>query len=317
MNTFFLLAAGLTSLWGQDSEQGPVKIKSVNPSREQARIQRMAQAAKSREKALAKSGAPEVREAILTAAIPMITVTPCRLFDSRNPVGTFGGPVLAGGSTRVIPIPQSGCSIPSTAQAYSLNITVVPRNTLGYLSVWPAGSSQPLVSTLNSFDGQVVSNAAVVPSGTNGAINVFVTDTTDVIVDINAYFASGSGASFFSLTPCRVADTRLGSGKTGAFGAPSPIGGTVRSMPIPQSGCQVPSDAVAYSLNVTVVPLRPLSYLTVFPTGGLQPLVSTLNSFSGAVVANAAIVPAGQEGAVSFFVTDTTDLVVDINGYFR
>jgi hypothetical protein len=35
----------------------------------------------------------------------------------------------------------------------------------------------------------VVANAAIVPAGTNGAVNVFVSDLTDVIIDINGYFA--------------------------------------------------------------------------------------------------------------------------------
>jgi hypothetical protein len=55
--------------------------------------------------------------------------------------------------------------------------------------VWPDGVSKPVVSTLNSFDGSVVANAAVVPAGTNGAIDVFVTNQTHVILDINGYFA--------------------------------------------------------------------------------------------------------------------------------
>jgi hypothetical protein len=66
---------------------------------------------------------------------------------------------------------------------------VAPDGLLEYLSVWPAGSPQPFVSTLNSWDGSVVANAAIVPAGTNGAISVFVTDSSHVIVDINGYFA--------------------------------------------------------------------------------------------------------------------------------
>jgi hypothetical protein len=34
---------------------------------------------------------------------------------------------MTGGQTRSFAIPQSGCGIPATAQAYSLNVTVVPR----------------------------------------------------------------------------------------------------------------------------------------------------------------------------------------------
>jgi len=66
---------------------------------------------------------------------------------------------------------------------------VVPDGPLSYLSAWPAGSSQPLVSTLNSFDGSVVANAAIVPAGGSGAIGIFVTSPTHVILDINGYFA--------------------------------------------------------------------------------------------------------------------------------
>jgi hypothetical protein len=68
-------------------------------------------------------------------------------------------------------------------------VTVVPDGVLYYVTAWPAGSSQPLVSTLNSFDGSVVANAAIVPAGTNGAISIYVTNPTQVILDINGYFA--------------------------------------------------------------------------------------------------------------------------------
>ncbi len=57
------------------------------------------------------------------------------------------------------------------------------------LCTWAAGQTQPLVSTLNAYKGQVAANAAIVPAGAGGAISVFVTDTTQVIVDTNGYFA--------------------------------------------------------------------------------------------------------------------------------
>jgi hypothetical protein len=44
--------------------------------------------------------------------------------------------------------------------------------------------------------------------------------------------------------------------------------------------------------------------------------VSTLNVLKGQVVANAAIVPAGDVAAISVFVTDTAQVVIDTNGYF-
>jgi hypothetical protein len=46
-----------------------------------------------------------------------------------------------------------------------------------------------LVSTLNALDGQITANALIVPSGTGGAVNAFVTDTTQLIFDVSGYFA--------------------------------------------------------------------------------------------------------------------------------
>jgi hypothetical protein len=195
-----------------------------------------------------------------------------------------------------------------------LNITVVPAGPLGYLTIWPSGSARPLVSTLNALDGSVVANAAIVPAGAGGAVDVFVTDRTDVIIDINGYFGSGGTAQqFYSVTPCRFVDTRGGFG--GSFGPPSLGAGQVRDVPVPSSGCGIPSSATAYSVNVTVVPKGPLGFLTIYPTGATRPNVSTLNSFTGRIVANAAIVPAGSGGAISVFVTDAADVILDINGY--
>ena len=261
-------------------------------------------------------------------------VTPCRVADTRGngKSGSFGPPTMAAGSNRNFPIPTSGCNVPFTAQAYSLNMTVVPAGQLTYLTTWPTGQGQPVVSTLNDFStqsstldvGRVVANAAIVPAGTSGGVSVFVSDASDLIIDINGYFAppGGQGAlSFYTAPPCRVVDTR-GNGLTGAFGTPSMAASATRSFPIPQSSCNVPATAQAYSLNMTVVPPQQLVYLTTWPTGQGQPGVSTLNDFStgtptlGWVVANAAIVPAGTNGAVSVFTNDLSDVIIDINGYF-
>ena len=121
--------------------------------------------------------------------------------------------------------------------------------------------------------------------------------------------------SFYPVTPCRVADTR-GNGFAGAFGPPTPLAMSITSFPIPQSACLIPATAQAYSLNVTVVPAGTLDYLTIWPTGSPMPVVSTLNDTQGEIVANAAIVPAGTNGAVSVFVYQETDVIIDINGYF-
>ena len=115
-------------------------------------------------------------------------VTPCRVMDTRNPTGPLGGPILAAGSTRTVPMLSSTCGLPGTAAAYSLNMTVVPTGDRFPDDV-ACGNAQPLVSTLNDPTGTIVANAAIVPAGTGGSINVFVTDQTHLIIDVNGYFA--------------------------------------------------------------------------------------------------------------------------------
>ena len=249
-------------------------------------------------------------------ALQFVPITPCRVVDTREAAGPFGGLTIAGQTSRDFALPNStDCTIPASAAAYSLNAAVVPPGPLGYVTVWPTGDTQPTVSTLNSLDGRIKSNAAIVPAGVNGAISVFASDTTDVVLDINGYFigSSSSGLDFYPVTPCRVADTRKANG---AFGSPSLMAGFARYFPITQSACNIPSTAQAYSLNFTAVPSGPLGYLTAWPAAQARPVVSTLNDVSGVVTANAAIVPAGSNGDISVYVTNNTDLVIDVNGYF-
>ncbi|MCU1331151.1 MAG: hypothetical protein JWM08_143 [Candidatus Angelobacter sp.] len=245
-----------------------------------------------------------------------VPVTPCRIADTRNPTGLFGGPFLHGNATaRAFAIPSSVCGIPNTAQAYSLNMTVVPHGPLGFLTAFPCGQPQPLASNLNS-DGRTKAVAAILPAGTNGSACFFGSHDTDLVLDINGYFVPDTditAMAFYPMAPCRLADTRLA---TGGLGGPSLIAGLTRTFPLLSSPCNIPATARAYSLNYTAVPQGPLGFLTTWPAGQTQPLVSTLNAPTGAVTANAAIVPAGTNGDISVFVSHPSDLVIDVNGYF-
>jgi hypothetical protein len=268
--------------------------------------------------ALVSTTASTTADITVNTGLRFVPVTPCRVADTRNANGPFGGPFLSGQTSRGFAISSSACNIPATAQAYSLNVTVVPHGPLGFLTTFPCGQSQPLVSTLNSIDGRVKAVAAIVPAGTNGDVCFFVTNDTELVLDIEGYFvptATPNSLSFYPVTPCRLVDTRLAAG---ALGGPSLVGNaTGRTFPILSSPCNLPAVAQAYSLNYTSVPKTgTLGFLTTWPAGQLQPLVSTLNAPTGAVTANAAIVPAGTGGAVQVFVTNDSDLIIDVNGYF-
>ena len=94
---------------------------------------------------------------------------------------------MGAAESRSFVVPSSVCGIPGTAQAYSLNATVVPPGPLSFLTLWGSGA-QPLVSTLNSLDGAIVANAALVPAGVSGAVTAYTTDLSHLILDINGYF---------------------------------------------------------------------------------------------------------------------------------
>ncbi len=251
------------------------------------------------------------------SGLHFVPVTPCRIADTRENLGQFGKPALAAGTPRSFPIPSASCGIPGTAKAYALNVTVVPKGPLGYITIFPTGQPQPLVSTLNSIDGRIKANAALVAAGTGGGVSVTATNPAELVLDISGYFvdagADSAALAFYPVTQCRVADTRNG---TGVLGGPILAANGVRTLPVLISSCGIPTSARAYSINATVVPSGPLGYLTLWPAGQTQPLVSTLNAPTGAIVANAAIVQAGSGGAINAFAPSATHLVVDINGYF-
>ncbi len=249
-------------------------------------------------------------------SLQFVPLAPCRVLDTRqshNPIqgGTFATYNLQTLGQAV------GCQQGlGPGMAFSLNVTVIPHGTLDYLTIWPTGQTRPTISLMNSRDGRIKANAAIVQAGGIGhtSVNIYVTNTADVLLDVNGYFepANAGAYAYYPLsTPCRLADTRSG----------QPLaGGQEKDFDVLGSSCGIPSNAQAYSLNFAAVPNpagSPLSFLTVWPAGGPRPTVSTLNNPTGTVVANAALLPAnGTNGEIAVYPSDQTDLIIDIDGYF-
>jgi hypothetical protein len=214
-----------------------------------------------------------------SAALAFYPVAPCRIADTRNADGPLGGPSLPAQSTRMFPILASSCVMPPNALAYSLNFAAVPKGPLGFLTAWPAGQPQPLAASLNDVTGTIVANAVIVPAGANGAVNVFASDATDLVIDVSGYFAppGAGGLSLYAVTPCRVLDTRLTSG--------TPFSTTL-DVNVVAAPCGVPATARAFLFNATAIPSEMLGYLTMWPQGQPQPLAATLNAYDGAITNN-------------------------------
>lgn len=127
--------------------------------------------------------------ALPTAPLPFIGITPCRLIDTRGPIGTYGGPALVAGSPRSFPV-AGQCGVAADAGAVSVNATVTNTQGAGFVALYPEGSSFPGVSNVNyTGASQTVANAAVVPLGPGGFTAIAGVSGTDLIVDINGYYA--------------------------------------------------------------------------------------------------------------------------------
>jgi hypothetical protein len=130
--------------------------------------------------------------------MPFVATVPCRVVDTRNAPGAYGGPAIVGGAAaRTFNIPGGPCPIPPGAGAYSVNVAAILPAADGFLTVFPTGFSQPLASDLNFLGGEVIANALIVPAGTGGAISVFANVTTNLIIDINGYYQFGALDSFY------------------------------------------------------------------------------------------------------------------------
>jgi hypothetical protein len=211
---------------------------------------------------------------------------------------------------RTLPILLAvACNIAPGAQAYSLNLTAVPKGPLGYLTAWPSGTARPLASTLNALVPIATANASIVLAGSGGSIDVFASNATDLVIDINGYFAlpAAGGLSLYNVAPCRVLDTRLPAGS-------QPVSGTL-DVHVIASPCVIPAAAEAYVVTVTAIPAGGLGYLTLWPQGQSRPLAATLNASDGVIASNLAIVPSAN-GLISAFPSDPSHLVFDIFGYF-
>ena len=274
-------------------------------------------------------------------------LTPYRICDTRggNPSGLSGpdltqceGKTLNAGSTLTIqvagtnPSGQSSGGVPSGATSVVLNVTVTNTTVPSYLTVYPAGGTRPLSSSVNWNGGQTVPNLVTVVLGTNGDVSLYnANGSTDVVVDVEGWYDStgASGGPYVPLTPYRICDTRPPvftpqnqcTGKTLQAGTTLTIQ-VAGTNPLGTTSGGVPASGVlAVDLTVTATDPTVPSYLTVWPAGATRPTASNLNFVGGETVANNVVVAVPQSGAdageVSIYNPNgSTDVVVDVSGYY-
>jgi hypothetical protein len=218
------------------------------------------------------------------------------------------------------------------------SVTVFPGNSLTF-QVMPAASYDTDIYLLGTCgDGQTCvqesdsgvegQSETIGPITLNpGTYYLFVDSifTIDDLEGSGTYTLSVTGTlgtpnntSFYTLSPCRVLDTR---DPDGPRGGPALSAGVVRTFTITDTDrCLVPVTARSVAVNITVTQPTTLGHLTLFPGGTAPPLASTINFQAEQTRANNAILPLGSGGTLSVVSgqpSGTVHFILDVNGYFQ
>jgi uncharacterized repeat protein (TIGR01451 family) len=138
------------------------------------------------------------------------------------------------------------------------------------------------------------------------------TDNSATDTDLNP----DPSTDFYTVTPCRVIDTRNPAGPTGG---PALAAGAIRRFPVVGGRCLVHPWAVAVSVNVTVVGPAARGNLTLYPGDAASPPpTSNINFTTGVTRANNAVVRLARDGTINVKngSAGSVHLVLDVNGFF-
>jgi len=235
-------------------------------------------------------------------------VQPARLLDTRTSNGGHLGQVRAGETVNLQVTGRGG--VLQGVAAVVLNVTVTGPSASSYLTVWPAGRARPEASNLNYGPGQTVPNRVIVAVSYGGQISLYnAAGSTDVIVDVNGSFTTGTAATtggrYLAHAPVRVYDSRAADGPLGA--------GRIRALATTYDATKV----IAVVFNVTVTDTTSPSFLTVWPGQTNRPNASDLNWRPGLTVPNLVVVALGPDGSIDFFnAAGATDLIIDEVGLY-
>lgn len=258
------------------------------------------------------------------------SVVPARVLETRDQPdaktidGEFEGDgrVRAGEVIELEMFGRTGVGVPDTASAVLLNVVAVGPSAVGFLTLFPCGSDQPLAANVNYSIGGAAANSVLAKIGDGGKVCIYSEAETDVVIDVNGYVPFGGDNT--AVDPARIYDSRSIDGAETIDGQQQGVGRvgageTARVNVTSRAG--VPSDIAdgqsSGSAYLNVVAIRPGAngFLTVFPCTDERPLSANVNYAAGGVAPNAVLARLSGDGDVCIYSSAETDLVVDINGY--
>ena len=242
-----------------------------------------------------------------SATSTFVPVEPRRLADTRAT-----GALQPGGTLRIA-VAGGASPAPLGSDAVSLNLTATDASADGWVRTFPCDAAEPGVSNVNVRQGGVRANSVIVPTAADGTICVTSNIATNIIIDITGYFGSTGGHRFLPLSPIRLADTRSFQASLNPVdpGRPLAAGAVLRVAIAGTRG--IPADAQSASLNVVALDGPNSGWLRVVPCGASSD-VSNVNYVDPAPVANGANVKLSADGAVCVTSSQTTHVIVDVNG---
>ncbi len=173
-----------------------------------------------------------------------VAVSPCRLIDTRampETIGPRSTPVRADETYTISVHGTNGnCTLPDSAKALVMNVTVTNSTASSYLTVYSAGIERPLASNLNWSAGEGdLSNAVTSNVSATGEVSFYnLRGMTDLVADVAGYYTSEPFDAFYTkgqvdaliaANPAAVGPkgdpgTAGVAGVAGGQGVPGPIG---------------------------------------------------------------------------------------------
>jgi hypothetical protein len=256
-------------------------------------------------------------QALSDLAGTYVALAPTRIADTRSNSG-FQNAGRRLGQAGTLGVQVSGVGgVPNTGVAAAvMNVTVVDPTTESFVTVFPEGTTQPVVANLNFGAGETISNLVTVPIGSQGGVTIYNhSGSTDVVVDIEGYYTTTAESTglYDPVPPVRLFGTLTGGGAVGP--------GASQSVLVTGGATGVPAGASAVVANVTAAGSAEAGFLTAFPapnTGAPTPPPTASVTFAaGQAIGNRVIIPVGKNGSIEIYNhTGTTHVDVDLYGYY-
>ncbi len=264
---------------------------------------------------------------VLASSVVVVNATTVTAVSPSGSAGTADvwvvqgaqGSMLAGGYTYTSTPPPPSVSAISPAfgpTAGGTAVTITGASFVSGATVSIGGVAATGVSFVSS-----TTLTATTGAHATGTVNVVVTNPdlqTGTLTNGYVYGSLTPPVKLYTLTPCRVLDTR---NANGPLGGPALSGGGAQRTFVVTGTCGIPTSAKSISVNLTVTQAAAAGSLTAYAGNGIPNGTSSVSFAAGMTRANNAVICLATDGAGSIGVENdsagTVQFILDVNGYFR